>query len=110
MPWFVNERMDRFAPSPASARWRPLVEELLALDRSGWERFKPRVRALDAELSAAAARAGELHYSIRYNAFMGVRSDWYLAEASGSEWATAAAAPQREMLEAALAAAASEVC
>ncbi len=110
MPWFVNERMDRFAPSPASARWRPLVQELQALDRAGWERFKPRVRELDRELSAAAARAGELHYSIRYNAFMGVRSDWYLAEVSGSEWATAAAAPVRELREAALAAAASEVC
>jgi radical SAM superfamily enzyme YgiQ (UPF0313 family) len=110
MPWFVNERMDRFGPAPASARWRPLAEEVLALDRAGWERFKPRVKELDRELSLAAARAGELHYSIRYNAFMGVRSDWYLAEVSGSEWATAAAAPLRELREAALAAAASEVC
>jgi len=110
MPWFVNERLERYGAAPASARWRPLVEEVLALGRAGWERFRPRVRELDRELSAAASRAGELHYSIRYNDFMGVRSDWYLAEASGSEWATAAAAPVRELREAALAAAASEVC
>jgi len=83
---------------------------VLGLGRAGWERFRPRVRELDREFSAAAARAGELHYSIRYNDFMGVRSDWYLAEVSGSEWATAAAVPVRELREAALAAAASEVC
>jgi hypothetical protein len=41
---------------------------------------------------------------------MGVRSDYYLAEEAGIEWATAAAKPVAELREAALAAAASEVC
>ena len=44
------------------------------------ESFRPRVPELDAELSAAAVRAGELHYAIRYHDFLGVRSDWFLAE------------------------------
>ena len=37
-------------------------------------------RERDAELSAAAAAAGELHYAIRFNAFMGVRSDFTLKQ------------------------------
>jgi radical SAM superfamily enzyme YgiQ (UPF0313 family) len=111
MPWFVNARAAEHHDFPAARRYRPLVEELLALDRAGWERFEPRVRELDAERSRAAARAGELHYAIRYNAFMGVRSDFFLAEDSGIEWLTAAARPVPERLAAlALAAAANEVC
>jgi len=111
MPWFVNERAGHHRDFPAAARYRPLVEEVLALDRDGWTAFQPRVRAIDRELSEAAARAGELHYSIRYNAFMGVRSDFFLAEEAGIEWLTAAARPVPDALRReALAAAADEVC
>jgi radical SAM superfamily enzyme YgiQ (UPF0313 family) len=111
MPWFVNARLDAWHDAPAAARYRPLVDEVLALDAIAWEAFKPSVRDRDAELSRAASRAGELHYAIRYNAFMGVRSDFFLAEASGIEWATAAAKPVPERLrELALAAAAEERC
>lgn len=111
MPWFVNSRLDRFGDAPAAARYRPLVDEVLALDDAGWAQFQPRVRAIDSELARASASAGELHYSIRYNDFMGVRSDYYLAEEHGIEWATAAALPVPERLrELALSAAAAEVC
>jgi len=111
MPWFVNARAAELREFPAGERYRPIVEELLALDRAGWEAFQPRVRDIDRELSRAAARAGELHYAIRYNAFMGVRSDFFLAEDSGIEWATAAAKPVPDrMRDLALAAAADEVC
>jgi radical SAM superfamily enzyme YgiQ (UPF0313 family) len=113
MPWFVNSRLDRFperwGAAPAAARYAPLVEKILAQDEAAWRAFKPSVRDLDRELSEAAADAGELHYSIRYNAFMGVRSDYYLAEEAGIEWSTAAAKPVTELREAALAAAAAEV-
>jgi radical SAM superfamily enzyme YgiQ (UPF0313 family) len=111
MPWFVNARLDRSGDAPAARRYAPLADEVLALDAAGWEAFRPRVAELDKRLSREATRAGELHYSIRYNAFMGVRSDWYLAEEHGVEWATAAARPVPERLqELALAAAADEVC
>jgi radical SAM superfamily enzyme YgiQ (UPF0313 family) len=111
MPWFVNSRLDRFGEAPAAARYRPLVERVLALDEEAWKEFQPRVRDLDAELARASAAAGELHYSIRYNAFMGVRSDYYLAEEQGIEWSTAAALPVPERLrELSLSAAAAEVC
>jgi radical SAM superfamily enzyme YgiQ (UPF0313 family) len=111
MPWFVNVRAAEHHEFPAARRYQPLVDQVLALDRAGWERFAPRVRELDQEVSRAAALAGELHYSIRYNAFMGVRSDFFLAEESGIEWLTAAAKPVPDRLrELALAAAADEVC
>ena len=77
------------------------------MDEREWASFEPRVRAIDRELSAACAAAGEMHYAIRYNASMGVRSDWFLSEESGIEWHTAAAKPVLEMREHALAAAAS---
>jgi anaerobic magnesium-protoporphyrin IX monomethyl ester cyclase len=111
MPWFVNARAAELRDFPAGQRYRPLVDEVLALDRAGWEAFKDGVRERDAELSQVATRAGELHYAIRYNAFMGVRSDYFLAEGAGIEWATAAAQPVPERLRTlALAAAADEVC
>jgi anaerobic magnesium-protoporphyrin IX monomethyl ester cyclase len=106
MPWFVNARMaiardEDPATLPASARYAPLVERVLAMDEAGWKAFKPTVRAIDAETAKAAAFAGESHYAIKYNAFMGVRDDYYLAEelgvctvAIGKEWTTAAAPPK----------------
>lgn len=111
MPWFVNARLDRWHDAPAAKRYAPLVERVLAMDASEWEAFRPSVRELDRELSLLCVEAGERHYAIRYNAFMGVRSDWFLAEESGLEWTTAAAPPSRADREAvSLAAAASEVC
>lgn len=111
MPWFVNARMERFGEAPVSARYKDIVDEVLRMSRARWEELKPSVRERDAELSAAAVRASELHYAIRFNAFMGVRSDWFLAEDSGIEWATAAAKPVPDRLrDLALAAAADEIC
>ena len=68
------------------------------------------MRAIDREVSAQCVARDEQHYAIRYNAFMGVRSDFFLAEEAGQEWYTAAAKPVHELRVAALAAAASEVC
>ena len=112
MPWFVNSRLDRFGPAPAAARYRPLVERAAGPGRATPGRPSGRrVRGIDAALARACAAAGELHYAIRYNDFMGVRRDYYLAEEHGIEWATAAARPVPERLaELALAAAAAEVC
>nr|XP_061801149.1 cytidylyl-2-hydroxyethylphosphonate methyltransferase-like [Nerophis lumbriciformis] len=97
--WFVNARMDRFSPAPASQRYAPVVEEVLAMDRKAWEEFEPTVAARDAELSAACIEASELHYAIKYNDFMGVRSDFFLAEEEGREWFTASARPTPGELE-----------
>ncbi len=111
MPWYVNAALDRFGEAPAAARYQSLIERVDAMDLAQWQRFQPSLRAVDAELAAVCARAGELHYSIRYNDFMGVRSDFYLAEEHGIEWNTAGAKPVPDRLtELALLAAANEVC
>ncbi|MFO1009435.1 MAG: hypothetical protein U1F29_05165 [Planctomycetota bacterium] len=107
MPWFVNSRMERFHDSPASKRYHALVADVLRMTRDEWEAFKPRVKDVDRELASACTQANELHYAIRYNKFMGVRSDDDGAEESGIEWSTAAAEPVAELREAALAA---ELC
>jgi radical SAM superfamily enzyme YgiQ (UPF0313 family) len=110
MPWFVNARSGDYREGTAAERYRGPVEELLAMDRAAWEAFKPTFAERDAELSRAATAAGELHYAVRYNAFMGVRSDFFLAEDVGLEWSTAAAKPVPERLaELALLAAAEEI-
>lgn len=107
MPWLVNARLD----GPTAERYRPHAEAVLAMDRAEWDAFAPSVRELDAELSRAAVEAGELHYAIRYNAFMGVRSDYFLAEEAGLEWTTAAAKPvPDDLARRALAAAAGQSC
>ncbi len=111
MPWFVNARLARWRSAPAAARYAPLVARVLAMSEQEWSTFKPQVAELDGQTARQAALAGELHYSIRFNAFMGVRSDYYLAEEQGIEWATASAKPVPERLsQLALAAAASEQC
>ena len=111
MPWFVNARLAiarGVDPEslPATKRYAPLVAEVLALDAGAWKRFKPRLRSLDASTARAAVAAGEEHYAIKFNAFMGVRDDYYLAEERAmlvagapdrpnpsQEWTTAAAKP-----------------
>jgi anaerobic magnesium-protoporphyrin IX monomethyl ester cyclase len=69
------------------------------MDAEQWRAFEPTVNAVDRELSAEAIAAGELHYAIRYNDFMGVRSDFFLAEEQGREWFTAAARPTEHEVE-----------
>jgi radical SAM superfamily enzyme YgiQ (UPF0313 family) len=100
LPWFVNARMERFhEDAPASKRYAPLMERVMAMDAEEWREFIPGIGAVDAEFSAAACAAGELHYAIKYGATMGVRSDWFLAEEAGTEWYTAAAPASKEDLE-----------
>lgn len=113
MPWFVNARLERGGAdgAAAAARWGPLAERVLGMSRAAWDAFVPELRATDEAVSKAAVQAGELHYAIRFNASMGVRSDYFLAEDAGIEWVTAAALPVPERLrELALAAAAEELC
>ncbi|HED65321.1 MAG TPA: radical SAM protein [Planctomycetes bacterium] len=95
MPWFVNARREEVS---GADRYRPLVRRVLDMDRASWDTFSGEVRDLDRELSEEATRAGEVHYAIRYNAFMGVRSDYFLAEEAGGEWSTAAAKPVPDAL------------
>ena len=57
-------------------RYARLVREVEDADRATWERnktkFAERLKTLDKEM----ADRGMLYYAIKYNRFMGVRSDW----------------------------------
>jgi radical SAM superfamily enzyme YgiQ (UPF0313 family) len=97
MPWFVNARMKRFHDdAEVSELYEPLIQQVLAMSAEEWQDFRPTIREVDANLSAAASSAGYLHYAIKYNSFMGVRSDFFQAEEAGHEWVTAAAKPAAE--------------
>ena len=93
MPWFVNARLSRYREAAASELYRPWVERVLEMPAAEWREFKRRAEDVDLELSSRCVELGYLHYSIRYNTFMGVRSDYFLAEEAGFEWVTAAAPP-----------------
>ncbi len=71
-PWFVNAHTDfRCAPL-----YEKLTRMVLAMDRQGWEKVRDEMRALDKEISDTLSAPNDQHYAIRFNPFMGVRSDW----------------------------------
>jgi len=76
MPWFVNAYSDL----PAADFYRRKVAEILALDETAWQQRAPRIEQEDREISAHFAKQGLSHYAVKYNRFMGVISDFFLAE------------------------------
>jgi hypothetical protein len=72
-PWFVNARSN----SSSSTIYRGLVREIENMDRTAWEGARDTIRSMDQEISGFLRKAGGEHYAIRYNDFMGVRSDWF---------------------------------
>jgi radical SAM superfamily enzyme YgiQ (UPF0313 family) len=65
-----------YADIDGGDRYARLVREVEDADRATWERnktkFAERLKTLDKEM----ADRGKLYYAIKYNRFMGVRSDW----------------------------------
>jgi len=80
-PWYVN----RYADFPCSSQYGELVKELEALSDEEWSAAKDRLRETDHEISGRLVRAGQHHYAIKYNAFMGVRSDYFVEEEEGNK-------------------------
>jgi radical SAM superfamily enzyme YgiQ (UPF0313 family) len=76
LPWFVNARADW----PAAPIYRPMVDEVLALDADRWRNRAPRIPAEDERISAELLKDGVRHYAIKYNRFMGVISDYFARE------------------------------
>ena len=75
MPWFVNAR----AGLAGADVYQKRVDELLALDETQWQAVAEGLREEDRRLSDRMARAGNSHYAIKYNPFMGVVSDYFLS-------------------------------
>ncbi len=76
MPWFVNAR----TTLPVADYYRRKVDEILALDEQSWTARMPYLEDEDREISARFVRQGLSHYAIKYNRFMGVISDYFVAE------------------------------
>jgi hypothetical protein len=76
MPWFVNAYSDL----PVADFYRQKMEEILALDEKSWLARVPHLEQEDREISAGFVKQGLSHYAIKYNRFMGVISDYFLAE------------------------------
>jgi hypothetical protein len=69
---FVNgyARLDEYAP------YRELVDRIEAVKRASWEEEKKSFATEIAEMDRKVAEQGRLHYTVKFNRFMGVRSDW----------------------------------
>ena len=76
MPWFVNAYSDL----PVAGFYRDKVEEILALDENAWQDRAPQIEQEDQSFSEKFVAQGLSHYAIKYNRFMGVISDYFLAE------------------------------
>ncbi len=72
-PWYVNAQSNH----SSSTIYRGLVREIDSMDRTAWEKVRGTIRSTDQEISGFLTKAGREHYAIRYNDFMGVRSDWF---------------------------------
>ncbi|MEI6125817.1 MAG: radical SAM protein [Pseudomonadota bacterium] len=71
-PWYVNA----YSSLPCAAHYAQLIRELDALSEEEWREKAGLIRERDNAESRAQAEAGNLHYAIRFNPFMAVRSDW----------------------------------
>ncbi len=56
--------------------FRRLVEEIEAMDEAAWHQRKESILRAVEGLNEDMEKSGGLHYTVRYNPFMGVRSDW----------------------------------
>ena len=79
--WFVNA----YAHLPVSPAYADLVQEVEKVPLEKWSLLKEQILRRDREVSDRLAQNGQLHYAIRYNAFMGVRSDYFLKEETNRE-------------------------
>ncbi len=56
--------------------FRSLAEEIENMDEKTWREKKASILDRVEELNQEMEKSGGLHYTVRYNPFMGVRSDW----------------------------------
>ena len=76
LPWFVNA----YSRLPVADAYREKVEDILQMDAAAWARIEDQIIAEDRALSEHFVNQGLSHYAIKYNRFMGVISDYFLAE------------------------------
>ncbi len=75
-PWYVNAATDW----PCAPRYADLVRKIENLSPEEWEEIKEEIIPQDGEISAQMVESNNIHFAIKYNPFMGVRSDYFLRE------------------------------
>ncbi|MCX8012509.1 MAG: B12-binding domain-containing radical SAM protein, partial [Desulfobacterota bacterium] len=75
-PWYVNAGTDW----PCASRYADLVRKVEELSPEEWEEKKEEFIRQDREISAQMVESRNIHFAIKYNPFMGVRSDYFLSE------------------------------
>ena len=75
-PWFVNRQTDW----PCAPRYGEMVDELEGMDRDSWNAVRQDMLTRDETVSQHMVEKAQEHYAIKYNTFMGVRSDYFLKE------------------------------
>ncbi len=71
--WYVNA----LSPDPSVRRlFSRLVQVVDGLDKDSFEAFAGQVESLDDLLHRVLSKAGHKHYSIRYNSYTAVTSEW----------------------------------
>ena len=71
-PWYVNA----CGQGDGAARYGRLIEKYEALSEDSWDEVADNINKLDQEEALFQQASGHLHYAIRFNPFMAVRSDW----------------------------------
>ena len=56
--------------------FRRLVDEIESMDLNAWQDKKENIFKMVEKLNEEMEKSGGLHYTVKYNPFMGVRSDW----------------------------------
>ncbi len=69
---FVNG----YADMDGEGKYLGLAKRVLAMSKDEWRKDKPKVMASLKALDSEMEKAGRPFYGVKYNAFMGVRSDW----------------------------------
>ncbi len=74
--WYVN----RYTDWPIASTYAAMVDEIDTLSLEQWNEKKKDVLERDRAVSLTMIENEQLHYAIKYNTFMGVRSDYFLTE------------------------------
>jgi len=56
--------------------FRHLIDEIESMDLDTWQNKKENIFTMVGKLNEEMEKSGGLHYTVKYNPFMGVRSDW----------------------------------
>jgi hypothetical protein len=73
---FLCAFVNGYADIDGEQKYLELVNRIESLDKKAWNRQKKALREKVDELDNIMEEKGILHYTVKYNPFMGVRSDW----------------------------------